>query len=845
MEKNYLRYQLSGGYINHWLAMGPCDTPIDDRPTEGESAAAFKTRMLHQHGSATPEFGKPPIEIDKYSWRGGDFFWEVDHTQEDHVIDRSGFVSALVYRRAWAFACLSAPAPVDGTFHVTLICPATVWLNGKNVLHVEHPMDAGGHIPQTYSVTARLKRGRNDLMVRMEQVAQGHIPMSLAVRVDNVSLDSTRILLPTVTVEGSRRQEWERAFEYAYLNRAVYYREDQINLICRDDTPSFRQVVMRLQKLDGSIYAESYGDLKAKQVIESLIAMQVPTSEMRAVLMPPPGFYYDRGFRARRDIPFWTSNYHYYEAPEHAQDERLIELMQEAVRCYDPLYAELAKMGFGWWELLEVPPVQKVIGQVKRHEAGTLADLLGLAIMHLRMGHYEKFPPALLPEIEECLLSYDYSEAAAPVGDLDLECNQILLHAAHVLATQIDANATFAASGLTGKQERTRAEKAAAAWLKEHGQTGFAQWNSHLDLIVAALSQLADLAESETVSDLAAVLLDKTLFGIAINSFNGTFGASRGDATPSTLRSGRFAPEAAISRLGWGSGGYTPAFKGVVCLGLAGKNYELPDMIRSIAVDRPLWMITRERQAPAGSDEVNTVAYKTPDFMLASAQDYRPGQRGKNEHIWQATLGPEALVYTNHPSSLIESDSRQAGRWCGNGSLPRVAQWKDALICLYNLPDDDWLGFTHAYFPEYAFDEHVREQGWAFARKGDGYLALHASPDMTFLEKGPDAYRELRVPGQQTVWLCQMGRAEVDGTFEDFRKAVLSKSMNVHDLHVEWETVRGDKLAFSWSGPLLVNGEQQPITGFRHMESLYGVAEMPAENMDIIFREQVMRLHFG
>ncbi len=115
---------------------------------------------------------------------------------------------------------------------------------------------------------------------------------------------------------------------------------------------------------------------------------------------------------------------------------------------------------------------------------------------------------------------------------------------------------------------------------------------------------------------------------------------------------------------------------------------------------------------------------------------------------------------------------------------------------------------------------------------------------MAFLEKGPDAYRELRVPGQQTVWLCQMGRAETDGTFEDFRKAVLSKAVQVHDLNVEWETVRGDKLAFGGSGPLKVNGDEQPITGFRHLESLYGVAEYPAKDLDIIYRDQVMRLHF-
>jgi len=42
----------------------------------------------------------------------------------------------------------------------------------------------------------------------------------------------------------------------------------------------------------------------------------------------------------------------------------------------------------------------------------------------------------------------------------------------------------------------------------------------------------------------------------------------------------------------------------------------------------------------------------------------------------------------------------------------------------------------------------------AFARKGDGYLALMASTGLEQVISGLDAYRELRSYGQDTVWLC-------------------------------------------------------------------------------------------
>ena len=44
------------------------------------------------------------------------------------------------------------------------------------------------------------------------------------------------------------------------------------------------------------------------------------------------------------------------------------------------------------------------------------------------------------------------------------------------------------------------------------------------------------------------------------------------------------------------------------------------------------------------------MTYKTPDYMLCSAQDWLPGELGYQQHIWQATLGPDAVVFS-YPSA--------------------------------------------------------------------------------------------------------------------------------------------------------------------------------------------------
>ena len=41
--------------------------------------------------------------------------------------------------------------------------------------------------------------------------------------------------------------------------------------------------------------------------------------------------------------------------------------------------------------------------------------------------------------------------------------------------------------------------------------------------------------------------------------------------------------------------------------------------------------------------------YKTPDYLLCSAQDFQPGQRSRGGQSWQATLGADAIVFVNHP----------------------------------------------------------------------------------------------------------------------------------------------------------------------------------------------------
>jgi len=337
--------------------------------------------------------------------------------------------------------------------------------------------------------------------------------------------------------------------------------------------------------------------------------------------------------------------------------------------------------------------------------------------------------------------------------------------------------------------------------------------------------------------------MDKLFTSLAVNSFQGVFGSTHGRTYAPFVKGGLLEPTSGIARLMWGTGIFNHHIVGTVSLACMA-TYELPGIISNIAVSKPEEMWHRERHAVNTEQVVNKVTYKTADYMLCSAQDYFPGEKGRLEHIWQATLGAAATVFVNHPAFSSEAEARQPNFWAGNAILPRVAQWKDVLMAVYHLPEDEWMGFTHAYFPIYAFDEYALKDGWAFARKGDGYLALTASGGFNLISQGYYAYRELRSFQQDNIWLCHLGRNHLDGDFDAYQEKVLALPVVFEHGSVRFTTLRGESLSFGWEEPFLRNGKAQPLSGFEHYESPFVAAGYPCRQMEVGYGQDVVRLNF-
>jgi hypothetical protein len=124
---------------------------------------------------------------------------------------------------------------------------------------------------------------------------------------------------------------------------------------------------------------------------------------------------------------------------------------------------------------------------------------------------------------------------------------------------------------------------------------------------------------------------------------------------------------------------------------------------------------------------------------------------------------------------------------------------------------------------------------------------------LEFITRGDNAYRELRSYGHENIWICHMGRAALDGDgfaslttgFKSFQEKILALDVKYNGLNVRCNTLRGETLEFGWQGDFKRNGQVEPITGFKHYDNPYCVAELNSSQLEVRFGEQALRLNFA
>jgi len=235
--------------------------------------------------------------------------------------------------------------------------------------------------------------------------------------------------------------------------------------------------------------------------------------------------------------------------------------------------------------------------------------------------------------------------------------------------------------------------------------------------------------------------------------------------------------------------------------------------------------------------EVNIYTYRTPYYMLSTAQDYKKGYGGDQQHIWGASLGPEAVCFTTHP--VKEGEVKSPSYWVGSGNLPRAAQIKNTAIILYNISTAPGLyithdlKYTHAWFPKEKFDEVKEDGNWIFAKKGDGYIGLWSKNSTRWADEGKYANKELIAEGKKNIWICELGSKSQNGSFQSFVRDLKEAKIVTSGLGVEFYSPSQGKLEFGWEGDLRNNGMPVALNDYPRYENNFFKTDFPANNLNI------------
>ncbi|GAA1397827.1 hypothetical protein [Luteococcus peritonei] len=201
--------------------------------------------------------------------------------------------------------------------------------------------------------------------------------------------------------------------------------------------------------------------------------------------------------------------------------------------------------------------------------------------------------------------------------------------------------------------------------------------------------------------------------------------------------------------------------------------------------------------------------YRTPHYLLSSAQHHHPGSFGDQESIWQAALPGGITVFSTHPgSTLLGSASRPTtpSGWVGNGLLPDVGQLRNVALVLHDLRarrgylEGRRHELSHLYFPAARFDETKLGEFVVAGRRDDSYFGAVA---LNRIEMANE--EELVQRGLVTGWAVMLADRSDFGSlhrFVDYLKGC--RIEHVRDT-LAWTTPQR-RYELTWGGAFVVDG---------------------------------------
>lgn len=787
--------------------------------TNGPDVSPLKERLF----AARPLAGEPPagkvMEGAAVTYTGprGEVHngtWQRVHTGDDGLVDWSEFCFTPEYRLAAAATVIEVDQADRRMLAIASTGPWQAYLNGELI----GSSDVVTYMePHESYLDVFLPSRTSTLMIVLWQVAFREVRHIVRVRVEGLPV---RVCVPAEGADEDQSMVAERLLnavgitQWGSVDGRVILR-GPAGLRIRAEIPG-RSRVITLEPGETTVdfeegqTGEDESELSSGGAGASMLAR--PYDEVVVTIDHED----PQRVPVSRALPFVRLPERYRGEPEGTPEQWRKEFFEHALTI-GGTGGELCRLALDPGAEIDPTELDKALWMINNR--ADCADFEVVGLMHLlHRLPAERWPAGLRETVVNSLLSFKFwiDEPGLDAMCYFTENHQLVWHTAETLVGEYFADETFSNNGMTGEEHAAHGRELAKLWIERKLSGGFAEFdsNAYLAIDTLALVSLAEFCADEALATAAAALADRVILSLASNTWRGIHGAAHGRSYVPTLRSSRLEETAPISWVCFGVGALNAAVLPTTVIATAQK-YQVPTVAAKIATAQPerYWAAQHYEgtyrfhhdllERPYVSD---VRIFHTPHVMLASVQDYRSYLPGLQEHIWNATLGPETQIFATHAPNSSVSPSARPNTWAGNRVLPRVRQHEDSLIALYRIGENDPMGYTHLWWPHGHLDEEVLGGEWACARRGDGYVAVWTQGGFAITETGPDCGQSLRPQGDGRAYVVIVGDAS-QSTFEEFCTGLPTPrvSETALGLTVVVDAPSG-QLMLSHDGPFLVDG---------------------------------------
>ena len=402
------------------------------------------------------------------------------------------------------------------------------------------------------------------------------------------------------------------------------------------------------------------------------------------------------------------------------------------------------------------------------------ADFILVPLLWSRTVYSRDMDSSLVARIDAAILGYRFwmDEPGNDVQWYFSENHALLFHTAAYLAGHILPDARFVRSGRLGARQSAVGAGRIRAWLDHFEQWEMAEFNSapYFPIDLKGLCALYALAPDADIRDRAGKAIVRLLEIIARSAHHGQMTGAQGRSYEHTLRASRSLELSGICRMVWGRGNYGMRFHALPQLALCLRDHGLAVPAELAAIASVPTGEQWEWTFAQGQDRfARLYHYKTCDYAMGTAANYRWNQWGYQETVVQIRLGhnPDAQIWINHPGEVLHSGYGRPSYWGGSGTLPRVHQYRGLAVvvfdCVVEQPD-----FTHAWFPRGMFFASRLNDTLALAEADDALALIKTSGRITEVDSGPTAGNELRVAGRKATWIVRLGDRAACGSLDAF-----------------------------------------------------------------------------